>query len=70
MAAKGLKDLGDSTAIDPLVILLKDENRVVRMMTVRSLSAIGGKKVETALKEALLTETDEKVREAITEALE
>lgn len=70
MAAKGLKSLGDSTAIDPLIILLKDENRVVRMMTVRSLSAIGGTKVKNALEEAIITETDEKVRETITEALE
>ncbi|MGD0533829.1 MAG: HEAT repeat domain-containing protein [Methanoregula sp.] len=69
MAAKGLRDLGDSTAIDPLIILLKDENRLVRLMTVRALTAIGGKKVETAIKEALATETDEKVREAMNEAL-
>jgi HEAT repeat protein len=70
MAAKGLKGLGDSTAIDPLIILLKDENRVVRMMTVRALSAIGGRNVQIALKEALATETDEKVKEAMKEALE
>jgi HEAT repeat protein len=70
MAAKGLKGLGDSTAIDPLIILLKDENRVVRMMTVRALSAIGGRNVQITLKEALATETDEKVKEAIKEALE
>ncbi|WP_292424614.1 HEAT repeat domain-containing protein [Methanoregula sp.] len=69
MAAKGLRDLGDSTAIDPLIILLKDENRLVRLMTVRALTAIGGKKVQTAIKEALATETDEKVREAMNEAL-
>ncbi|HNX17119.1 MAG TPA: HEAT repeat domain-containing protein [Methanoregula sp.] len=69
MAAKGLKEMGDSQAIDPLLILLKDENRFVRLMTVRALSAIGGNKVETALKECLTIETDEKIREAITEAL-
>ncbi|MFA5236673.1 MAG: HEAT repeat domain-containing protein [Methanoregula sp.] len=70
MAAKGLKGLGDSTAIDPLIILLKDENRVVRMMAVRSLSAIGGENVQAALKEALVVEADEKVKEAINESLE
>jgi HEAT repeat protein len=69
MAAKGLTDLGDSTATDPLIILLKDDNRVVRMMTVRALSAIGGEKVQTALREALAAETDEKVKETINEAL-
>lgn len=69
MAAKGLKELGDSTAIDPLIILLKDENRFVRLMTVRALSAMDGDKVHAALKDCLATEPDEKIREAITEAL-
>jgi HEAT repeat protein len=52
-----------------MIILLKDENRYVRMMTVWSLGAIGGKKVHDALKHALETEGDEKVREAITQAM-
>jgi HEAT repeat protein len=69
MAAKGLRVLGDSDAIAPMIILLKDENRFVRMMAVRALSAIGGKNVNKALSQALETETDEKVREAITEAM-
>lgn len=70
MAAKGLKQLGDSDAIEPMVILLKDENQYVRMMAVRALGAIGGTKAGEALKEALVAEKDEKIREAITEALE
>lgn len=69
MAAKGLKELGDSDAIEPMIILLKDENRYVRMMAVRALGAIGGKKVSEALNAALADEKDEKVREAIVEAL-
>jgi len=69
MATKGLREIGDSDAIDPMIILLKDENRYVRMMAARALSAIGGKKVHDALKKALETETDEKVKEAITEAM-
>jgi HEAT repeat protein len=69
MAAKGLRDLGDSDAIEPMIILLKDENRYVRMMTVWSLSAIGGKKVHDALKRALEYEQDDKVKEAIHEAM-
>jgi HEAT repeat protein len=69
MAAKGLRELGDSDAVDPMIILLKDENRYVRMMTVWSLGAIGGKKVRDALRHALKTEGDEKVKEAITQAL-
>ena len=69
MAAKGLREIGDSDAVDPMIILLKDENRYVRMMTVWSLGAIGGKKVHDALKHALETEGDEKVREAITQAM-
>jgi len=70
MAAKGLKELGDSDAIEPMIILLKDENRYVRMMTVRALGAIGGAKVNEALNAALAAEQDEKVKEAIAEALQ
>ena len=69
MAAKGLREIGASDAVDPMIILLKDENRYVRMMTVWSLGAIGGKKVHDALKHTLETEKDEKVREAITQAM-
>lgn len=69
MAAKGLRVIGDSDAIAPMIILLKDENRFVRMMVVRALSTIGGKNVNEALEKALETETDMKVREAITEAM-
>jgi HEAT repeat protein len=52
-----------------MIILLKDENRYVRMMAVWSLGAIGGKKVHDALKQALSIEDDEKVKEAITQAM-
>jgi HEAT repeat protein len=69
MAAKGLLGLEDSRAVESLVILLKDENRYVRLMAVRALAAIGGKTVEEALTEASFREPDEKVREAILEAL-
>jgi HEAT repeat protein len=69
MAAKGLRELGDSDAIEPMVILLTDENRYVRMMAARALGAIGGKKVNTALGRALESEEDEKVKEAITDAM-
>jgi HEAT repeat protein len=70
MATKGLREIGDSDAIDPMIILLKDENKYVRMMAARALSAIGGKKVHDALKKALEAETDDKVKEAITEAMQ
>jgi HEAT repeat protein len=70
MATKGLREIGDSDAVEPMIILLKDENRYVRMMAARALSAIGGKKVHDALKKALKAETDEKVKEAITEAMQ
>ena len=69
MAAKGLREFGNSEAVDPMIILLKDENRYVRMMAIRALGAIGGKKVHNALKQALEAESDEKVKEAITEAM-
>lgn len=69
MAAKGLREFGNSDALEPMIILLKDENRYVRMMAVRALGAIGGKKAHDALKSSLDVETDEKVKEAITEAM-
>ena len=69
MAVKGLHEIRDSEAVDPLIILLKDENVHVRRMVVHALGALGGKKVTKALKEAMETETDEKVKAAITEAL-
>lgn len=70
MAAKGLHDLGDSDAVEPLIILLKDENIYVRLMAVHALSALGGKKVLKALNTALEMEEDEKVKAAITAALQ
>ena len=69
MAAKGLREIGDSDATEPMVILLKDENRYVRMMAATVLGTIGGKKVNTALRNALESEEDEKVKEAINEAM-
>jgi HEAT repeat protein len=69
MAAKALRELGDSNAIEPMVILLKDENLYVRLMAVRALGAIGGKTSREALEKALGSESDEKVKDAIREAL-
>ena len=69
MAAKGLREFGDSDATEPMVILLKDENRYVRMMAATVLGTIGGKRVHTALRNALESEEDEKVKEAINEAM-
>jgi HEAT repeat protein len=70
MAAKGLHDLGDSDAVEPLIILLKDENVFVRLMAVHALGALGGKKVQKALEKALEAEEDEKVKAAITAAMQ
>jgi hypothetical protein len=39
------------------------------MMAARALGTIGGKKVNTALRNALESEEDEKVKEAINEAM-
>ena len=69
MAAKGLLAFADPGGMDPLIIRLKDENHYVRMMVARSLGAIGGKKVRSALATALESEQDEKVKEAIREAM-
>jgi HEAT repeat protein len=70
MAAKGLNEIGDSDAIEPLTILLKDENVYVRLMAIHALSTLGGKKVHAALKKALESEQDEKVKAALEAALQ
>lgn len=70
MAAKSLHEIGDSDAVEPLIILLKDENVHVRTMAVHALGALGGKKVKAALMELRETEQDEKVKAAISSALE
>jgi HEAT repeat protein len=70
MAAKGLHSIGNSGAAEPLIILLKDENIYVRLMAVHALGTLGGKKVRSALKEALESEQDEKVKAAISAALQ
>jgi HEAT repeat protein len=70
MAAKGLHELGDSDAVEPLIILLKDENVYVRLMAVHALGALGGKKVKSALNKALDSEQNEKVKAAMTAALQ
>jgi HEAT repeat protein len=70
MAAKGLQELGDSDAIEPLIVLLKDENVYVRLMAVHALGVLGGKKVKAALNKALESEQDEKVKSAMTAALQ
>jgi HEAT repeat protein len=70
MAAKGLNEIGDSDAIEPLIILVKDENVYVRLMAIHALGTLGGKKVKAALNKALESEQDEKVKAAITAALQ
>jgi len=70
MAAKGLHDLRNSDAVEPLIILLKDENIYVRLMAVHALGVLGGENVKAALKEALTTEQDEKVKVAMAAALQ
>jgi HEAT repeat protein len=70
MAAKGLQELGDSDAVEPLIVLLKDENVYVRLMAVHALGVLGGKKGNAALTEALESEKNEKVRSAMTAALQ
>jgi HEAT repeat protein len=70
MAAKGLHEIGDSDAVEPLITLLKDENTYVRTMAAHALGALGGKKVKSALEKALESEQDEKVKAAMTAALQ
>jgi HEAT repeat protein len=70
MAAKGLHEIGDSDAVEPLIMLLTDENVFVRLMVVHALAALGGKKVNAALTTALGSEQEDKVKAAITAALQ
>jgi HEAT repeat protein len=69
MAAKGLREVGDSESIEPLAALLKDENEFVRMMAAKGLGVVGGPKVASALEQALATETNDRVKAAIIEAM-
>ena len=70
MAAKSLHEIGDSDAVEPLMILLRDENTYVRTMAVHALGALGGKNVKATLEAMLESEPDEKVKAAITAALQ
>ena len=69
MAAKGLRETGNSQSIDPLIALLRDENEFVRMMAAKGLGVIGGERIHAALEQALMNEKNERVKAAITEAM-
>ena len=62
--------MGDETAIDALIPVLKDENRFVRQETVLALKNIGGSRAVEHLTQALNTEKNEFVRDFIEMALE
>ena len=70
MAAKGLRDLRVSQSIDPLIALLSDENDYVRIMAAKGLGKIGGAKIHDALVQALAKEQNERVKAAISEAMQ
>ena len=64
-AAYYLKNIGDQTAIDPLLKRLKDENPMVRHSAVHSVSLLGyrfGEKKVVAHVAESLNDTDEGVR--------
>ena len=62
--------MGDETAIDALIPVLKDENRFVRQEAVLALKKIGGSRAIEHLTQALNTEKNEFVRDFIEMALE
>ena len=62
--------MGDETAIDALIPVLKDENRFVRQEAVLALKKIGGSRAVEHLTQALNTEKNEFVRDFIEMALE
>ena len=62
--------MGDETAIDALIPVLKDENRFVRQEAVLALKKIGGSRAIEHLTQALNTEKNEFVRDFIKMALE
>tara|TARA_B100000315_G_C14281358_1_gene453183 strand:- start:24 stop:326 length:303 start_codon:yes stop_codon:yes gene_type:complete len=62
--------MGDETAIDALIPVLKDENRFVRQETVVALKNIGGSRAVEHLTQALNTEKNEFVIGFIRTALE
>ena len=62
--------MGDETAIDALIPVLKDENRFVRQEAVLALKKIGGSRAVEPLTQALNTEKNDFVRDFIRVNLE
>jgi HEAT repeat protein len=62
--------MGDETAIDALIPVLKDENRFVRQEAVLALKKIGGSRAVEHLTQALNTEKNDFVRDFIRVNLE
>lgn len=60
----------DESAIDALMLVLKDKNRFVRQDVITALGKIGGDRLEASLNQALVEEKDEFVRESLKKLLE
>jgi len=60
----------DGNAVDPLIAVLKDDNRFVRQEAVRALGRIGGTKALEALSQAIIEEKDKFVIDTIKKAIE
>jgi HEAT repeat protein len=60
----------DESAVDALVLVLKDKNRFLRQEAITALGKIGGARLEASLNQALIEEKDEFVRESLKKLLE
>lgn len=70
MAVKSLGALGEKNALPGIIQTLSDENEYVRRIAAISLGNIGGEDAYTAIREALIIESSEPVREALRIALQ
>jgi HEAT repeat protein len=68
--AAALGDLRDRRAVLPLIQLLKDEYRMVKLAAALALADIGDKSALSSMNEALAGEKDEETRSQIKEAIQ
>jgi HEAT repeat protein len=68
--AASLGVLKDKKAFDALVLLLKDEDRMVRVAAAIALADIGDKRAVPVLQETITNEKNEEARQQMKEALQ
>jgi HEAT repeat protein len=68
--AAALGELHDKRGVDPLIMLLKDDYRMVKVAAALALADIGDKRAIAALDDAVANEKDDEARSQMKEALQ